>query len=104
MDQRESSTKRGYGYKWQKAREVWLREHPLCADHLSRGQYVPASVVDHIVPHKGDRKLFWDRKNWQSLCKRCHDSAKQAQERGGTIKGCDTSGLPLDPSHPWRGA
>jgi 5-methylcytosine-specific restriction endonuclease McrA len=102
MDQRESSAKRGYGSRWQKARVTWLREHPLCADHLKRGQYVPAEVVDHITPHRGDMKLFWDRKNWQSLCKRCHDAAKQAEESGGVIRGCDVSGLPIDPNHHWR--
>jgi len=99
---RESSAKRGYGSRWQKAREAFLREHPLCADHLARGQLVAATVVDHIKPHKGDRKLFWCRKNWQSLCKHCHDSIKQAEERSGIIRGCDLSGIPLDPSHPWK--
>ena len=39
-----------------------------------RGKLTPATVVDHIVPHRGDRKLFWDEKNWQPLCKRCHDT------------------------------
>jgi 5-methylcytosine-specific restriction protein A len=24
-------------------------------------RYVKATVVDHIVPHRGDPKLFWDR-------------------------------------------
>ena len=32
-----------------------------------------ATVVDHIMPHKGDNTLFWDRDNWQSLCKRFHN-------------------------------
>lgn len=32
-----------------------------------------ATVVDHIIPHKGDQYLFWDRSNWQPLCKLCHD-------------------------------
>ena len=31
------------------------------------------TVVDHIRPHRGDPVLFWDEKNWQSLCKSCHD-------------------------------
>jgi 5-methylcytosine-specific restriction protein A len=43
---------------------------------------VAATVVDHIVPHKGDKVKFWDSSNWQSLCKRCHD-AKTATEDGG---------------------
>ena len=25
-----------------------------------RGKYVRATVVDHIKPHRGDQKLFWD--------------------------------------------
>jgi len=103
MDNRESSAKRGYGSRWQKARLSWLRDNPLCADHLKRGAVVPATVVDHIVPHRGDTELFWDRDNWQSLCKRCHDSHKQRTEKSGTAVGCDLSGIPLDPNHHWGG-
>ena len=43
---------------------------------------VRATVVDHIIPHKGDQKLFWDTRNWQPLCKPCHDK-KTATEDGG---------------------
>jgi 5-methylcytosine-specific restriction protein A len=39
-------------------------------------------VVDHIVPHKGEKVAFWNRANWQPLCKRCHD-IKTATEDGG---------------------
>ncbi|ELK38933.1 HNH endonuclease, partial [Brevibacillus agri BAB-2500] len=41
-----------------------------------------ATVVDHIVPHKGDMRKFWDRMNWQALCASCH-SKKTAKEDGG---------------------
>jgi 5-methylcytosine-specific restriction endonuclease McrA len=41
---------------------------------------VEAVIVDHIVPHRGDQGLFWDTSNWQSLCKKCHDSVKQKEE------------------------
>lgn len=30
--------------------------------------------VDHIIPHRGDEKLFWDRSNWQLLHSACHSS------------------------------
>ena len=43
---------------------------------------MPATVVDHIIPHKGDMDIFWDEDNWQPLCKRCHDQ-KTATENGG---------------------
>ncbi|MBY0474205.1 MAG: HNH endonuclease [Nitrosomonas sp.] len=101
-DDRESSAKRGYGYKWQQAREGFLKKHPLCVDHESRGQVVAAKIVDHIVPHRGDMKLFWDRSNWQSLCKTCHDSHKQRIEKSGVDAGCNTNGMPIGKNHHWN--
>ena len=43
------------------------------------GRLVPATVVDHVVPHRGDQRLFWDESNWAPACKPCHD-AKTARE------------------------
>ena len=40
-----------------------------------------ATVVDHIKPHKGNEKLFYDLKNLQSMCKPCHDR-KTAKKDG----------------------
>lgn len=40
-------------------------------------------VADHRRPHRGDERLFWDERNLQCLCKPCHDSTKQRQERRG---------------------
>lgn len=78
---RESASKRGYGRKWQKARLVHLHKHPLCVVCRSKGRIVAADEVDHIVPHHLDWRVFWDRKNWQSLCSRCH-GIKTAIESG----------------------
>ena len=80
--QRETSCQRGYGYKWQKASKGFLAKNPLCAEHDRRGEVVAATEVDHIIPHKGDMTLFWNRGNWQSLCHSCH-STKTATEDGG---------------------
>ena len=63
---------RGYGARWNKARKRFLEKNPLCAECLKAGRYVKATDVDHIVPHRGDPKLFWDEGNWQALCHRCH--------------------------------
>lgn len=68
-----SASKRGYGSRWQSASKEYLREHPLCVECLKQDRYIQATVVDHIVPHRGNMNLFWDRSNWQSLCKSCHD-------------------------------
>jgi 5-methylcytosine-specific restriction protein A len=79
---RLSASERGYDSKWRKARLGYLNKHPLCVHCLDRGKYTPATVLDHITPHKGDKELFWDKKNWQSLCKYHHD-VKTASEDGG---------------------
>ena len=73
IDERGSASARGYGRRWQKARAAWLREHPLCKHCDDEGKVFAGNVVDHIVPHRGDQKLFWDRGNWQTLCKTHHD-------------------------------
>lgn len=78
---RGTAAKRGYDAKWKVARDWYLRNHPLCVMCHSAGMIVAATVVDHIKAHKGDKALFWDRDNWQALCKRCHDS-KTAREDG----------------------
>lgn len=96
-----------YGSKWQKARESFLRLHPLCQCPRCEGGVIrvrAASVVDHKVPHRGDMKLFWDRKNWQALAKQCHDSWKQRLEKSGTVIGANELGLPIDPNHHWNKA
>ena len=60
---RGSAAERGYDAKWRRARKRFLQRHPLCANCLSQGVLTPATVVDHIVPHRGDRALFWDENN-----------------------------------------
>jgi len=80
-NQRGSSTQRGYGYKWQMARENFLQRHPLCVLCHAKGRLDPATVVDHIIPHKGDMTLFWRVTNWQALCKQCHDSKTAGEGR-----------------------
>lgn len=39
-----------------------------------------ASVVDHVVAHRGNQTLFWDRSNWQGLCSTHHSRDKQREE------------------------
>jgi len=79
---RGSAASRGYNAVWRKARATFLKREPLCAECARQGRTVGATVVDHIIPHKGDQDVFWDTSNWQSLCKPCHDT-KTATEDGG---------------------
>lgn len=80
-ERRGSAAARGYDSRWRKARVGYLRSHPMCAECARDGIVTAASVVDHIIPHKGDKTLFWDYDNWQPLCKPCHDR-KTAREDG----------------------
>lgn len=66
---------------------VYLRStYCVCRDCKTRPFPLYASVVDHVVPHKGDMKLFWDRNNWQSMNKKCHDK-KTAHEDSSFARG-----------------
>ena len=76
-----------------------LREHPLCAYCLQSEKLIPATIADHIVPHRGDWNKFI-LGDLQSLCKRCHDGGKQVEERKGYRRDIGTDGWPLDPRHP----
>ena len=78
---RASAADRGYDYKWHKARTTYIKRNPLCVHCLAEGKTVAGSDVDHIIRHKGQADpLFWDRNNWQTLCKPCH-SRKTRQEQ-----------------------
>ena len=94
-----------YNSRWVKARNAYIQAHPLCVLCQREGRVTAAQVVDHIRPHKGDLKLFWDQGNWQSVCDPCH-RRKSAAEDGTLgnpigIRGCDADGYPLDAAHPW---
>ena len=45
----------------------------------------PATLVDHVIPHRGNEALFWDESNWQSMCDACH-SRKTATEETQDVK------------------
>lgn len=81
-EHRGNSTQRGYNSAWRKARDAFLRKHPLCVGCERQDRVVAAEVVDHVIPHKGDKELFWDRDNWQSLCKPCHDRKTRTEDMG----------------------
>lgn len=79
---RGSAHSRGYTSKWTQYSKDYRSRHPLCVECEKHGRLILADVVDHIIPHRGDMALFWDKSNHQGLCKRCHD-IKTAAEDGG---------------------
>lgn len=94
-----------YNRKWRRMSKAFKVRHPLCVYCLQVGKTTAVEgrlgVVDHIVPHNGDLKLFWNELNWQSLCNACHDGPKRIEEARGYAIGCDVNGMPIG-VHPWN--
>ena len=71
--------------RWKALRLAVLSQSPLCVICSTRDyRPMPATEVDHIVPHRGSAVLFWDRSNLQPICSPCHDRKSQ-EERGGRV-------------------
>lgn len=81
--------------RWQRLRERQLTAHPLCAYCLQQEDVTPATVCDHVRPHKGDEALFFDPDNLQSLCAPCHDRIKQREELGQDVVRFGPDGWPV---------
>lgn len=77
-----SRHQRGYGWTWEKLREMVLAGEPLCRQCAAAGRVALAVAVDHIVPKA------WggtdDLENLQPLCKQCHDEKTAREARGRT--------------------
>lgn len=89
--------------RWQQLRKAQLNAHPMCQCPHCQEKMLEADTVDHITPHRGDKRLFFDRHNLQSMHHDCHDKYKQSHEKGGAgfMAGCDDMGRPLSLDHSW---
>jgi 5-methylcytosine-specific restriction protein A len=67
---RGSARQRGYTAAWDVASKAFRADpdHVLCLGCNAVKRVEIATVTDHIVPHRGDMDLFWDRSNWQGAC------------------------------------
>lgn len=86
--------------KWKALRKACLlRDRYQCRIRMS-GCRINASLADHIVPHRGDMRLFFDLTNLQASCKHCHDSHKKRAENRDYDGAVDSFGWPVDENHP----
>lgn len=85
--------------EWFKLRSAQLKRKPYCERSIHNDR-VKATTVNHRKPHRGDRKLFFDPANLESVCKPCHDGPIQREERRGYSPSVDAGGWPTDPKHP----
>jgi 5-methylcytosine-specific restriction endonuclease McrA len=79
--------------KWRRKRADQLAKEPLCRFCKQQGRVTEATIADHVIPHRGDRQLFWFGA-LMSLCATCHSSTKQRMEAGQVAIGED--GWPMD--------
>ena len=87
---RGSQRARGYTRRWERRAALFKAHYPLCGMRpdarppvmstcYDEGRITPTYQVDHVVPHGGDMRLFWDEENnWQSLCASCGSRKSRA--------------------------
>lgn len=79
---RGTAASRGYDRRWSEAARDYLAEHPLCVGCESEGRTELATLVDHVIPASVAPGRFWDRGNWQGLCKGHHNAKTALEARG----------------------
>ena len=93
---------RWYGLqRWRNRADLQKKLFPLCEMCLKNNIVMAADAADHIVPHKGDQRLFWYGK-LQSLCLPHHNSSKQQIENKGFVNDIGNDGFPVDDAHPFN--
>lgn len=75
---------------WVKYRRKFIYHNPKCYVCARR-----AKVVDHIIPHKGNRELFENTKNHLPMCESCHNTVTTMFDRNYKV------GDPVDAKAEW---
>lgn len=86
--------------RWRRMKAQQLRSEPLCRLCKAEGKAEPATVVDHVERHFGDKQKFW-LGELQSVCRNCHETRKKFFEARGYSREVDPlTGWPKDAQHP----
>ena len=86
-----------------------LREKPACRGCRNSGRLTRANTVDHIVAISEGGPAYPGHDGLASYCPACHSAKTARGAEAGAVRstkprrGCDASGRPLDPNHPWNG-
>lgn len=82
---RPTSSSRGYGTQWRRARAKFLAANPVCCDpyRLHPERVIAATDVDHIVPRRAGGGDVAE--NLQALCHSCHSHKTQREQRGMAV-------------------
>jgi 5-methylcytosine-specific restriction endonuclease McrA len=83
---------------WRRRRAHQLRVEPLCRLCLEAGRVTPATVADHVEPHRGNFTAF-RLGQLRSLCADCHNRLDGTNSPRAPVR---EDGTPSDPNHPWN--
>jgi 5-methylcytosine-specific restriction endonuclease McrA len=83
---------------WARRRAYQLMIEPLCRLCLEAGRVTPATVADHVMPHRGDYTAF-RLGQLRSLCADCHNRLDRTNSPRAPVR---EDGTPSDPNHPWN--
>jgi 5-methylcytosine-specific restriction protein A len=81
-------------------KENQLAKQPLCERCSTDDGRWPPPWSTTRIPHRGDRRLFRDPENHESVCKPCHDGPIQREERLGFSPRGRRRRLAHGPKHP----
>jgi 5-methylcytosine-specific restriction protein A len=100
--------------RWKRLRLEHLCLYPWCEGCIAAGRGKRlANTVDHRNPISEGGDPFPDHDGLASYCPSCHSAKTARGSEAGAVrtdrpmqprKGCDASGLPSDPAHPWHSA
>jgi 5-methylcytosine-specific restriction endonuclease McrA len=78
--------------EWQRLRrQAFVRDGYVCQRSgvlcIGKGNDPDAPIANHRIPHKGDRKLFFDLDNIETVSKEVHDGLIHREEKAGYLAG-----------------
>jgi 5-methylcytosine-specific restriction protein A len=88
-----------YGRRWYAETRLFLRVNPICVG-LPDGTHHwkcngAATLVDHLIPHRGDLEVFWQTDGWRAMNRHCHDLKTLLHDGGfGRERRPPTEGTP----------
>lgn len=87
---------RFYDAEWAKQAREFKRLHPFCLGCAAIGERSATTIVDHVVPHRGDRAKFGDPNNRQPACDWHRSRRAQSTGPKGPVKRVEIGALRLD--------
>lgn len=82
--------------EWRRLRLAVLTRDPVCS---TRGCDRKSTHCDHIVPRSAGGAD--NMANCRGVCTSCHNRRSASGNAPLRAVGCDATGRPLDPAHPW---